>query len=168
MKAQETEAENPPMLTLSALAREALEERDGNVEKAHSYLDNKLKHDAKLRSALIAAALQDAIEMRVRAANRSERVRIVNIGNRASFDALADGFESCFMDFPLSSGIKLRDATRDQIIAQSETYRKMSLDTSHKARWLELIAQSVPANRTAGDALTEQRLNELWKETANG
>jgi hypothetical protein len=72
---------------------------------------------------------------------------------------------SAFLDFWIGSGLRLRDAMRAQVAAKAADYGKRSADTGHKARWLTLIAQSIPEGKKVGAVLSEERVAELWQQT---
>jgi hypothetical protein len=71
------------------------------------------------------------------------------------------------LDFQLASGVKLRDATRSQVEAQVQIYDLRSRDMRHKAKWLGLVAQSVPDGAIVGDIIDEAHANELFAVTAD-
>ncbi len=152
-------------LTLTALAREALEERDGNVAKAAGLLASRLRRDEKLLDTVVEEAITEVARARAHKLNTRVREAVIRSASRADVEALADGLAASFLDFPLSTGVRLRDATRDAIQTQAEIYRRMHVNTGHKFRWLERIAQAVPVGKKAGDVLDDSRLSELWRET---
>lgn len=159
---QETEE-----ITLTTLAREALEERDGNVTKAAGLLANRLSRDKKLLNIVVEEAIREVANDRARQLNMQLRRAVIRSASRADVDALADGLAASFLDFPLSTGVRLRDADRKAVEVQVEIYRRMHVTTGHKYRWLQCIAQAIPDGKKVGDVLAESRLNELWKETQN-
>lgn len=89
------------------------------------------------------------------------RARAALTGSRERVIGLAI---SNLMLFPLPSGMKLGTAKREDIVAAADHYGKLSTDTSHKARWLTLIAQSLGDGEKVSDKFTEARLAELKKE----
>ena len=80
--------------------------------------------------------------------------------------ALAEGNAAMLMDFPLPGGKRLGEATADEVRTAAEFYSKQAGNMAHKARWLSMIAARVK-DKTVKDALTEKKLRELQKETAN-
>jgi hypothetical protein len=167
MSAVEKEQEEQ-CVTFACLAREALEERDWNVEKATNYLVNKLRTDKKLFEMLILQMVRDACNRRVYFVHKNRRAAVVRFASRADTEALAEGLVKTFLDFPLLGGQKLGDAKREDVLAAADFFRKQSNDMGHKARWLELIGQSIPAGKIVSTVVSSERLAELWKETKNG
>lgn len=72
------------------------------------------------------------------------------------------------MDFSLPGGCLLRHATRVVVSQAVEDYEHGAKKFAHRARWLRLVAQSLPPGKRVSDVLTEDRLVELEKETADG
>lgn len=157
-----------PEVTLSSLAREHLAKNGNDTEKAVKTLMARLRKDAGLLRALIEAALRSAIQYQVEHSMRSKRAAIIRAAGanpgpgRAGVIALAQGIAASYLDMPLANGRRLRDATRDEVTAQSDRYGAASRDMGHKSRFLRLIAQSVPGNRKVGEVITDARAAELW------
>jgi len=168
-------------IALGALAREALEEVDGNTEKAVSRLLYQLKNNPQLLKKIIEAAVHDAVYHRVQYNIRHNRTSIERsidrqnaaqtINRKRDKDrvvALAEVVSSTLLDMPIAGGKKLRDASRAEVVAQIERYEKQAGTMSHRARWLRLVLQSVPEGKRVGKVITEQRALELFEEARNG
>ncbi len=163
-KAQTTDVRLPD------LAREALNRNKGGVAAAVADLVTSLQRDATMLRAVIQGAVNDAVTYRVQHEIRDRRSTIIaqhaRQEQRGTVVALAAGITASLLDMPLAGGMKLRDADRDAVLDQSRRYEAISSDTGRKARWLALIGQSVPAGRTVGDVVTEERAADLWKIVA--
>jgi hypothetical protein len=152
-------------ITLRTLAAKALRSRDGKVEPAIKALEAMLRRDRKLLRTIVAEAIHEAVGSIVADKHRERRRTVIRLATREDVEALAAGFGIAFGEFPLAGGVKLKEATREQIERQAEFYQHTAIDTGHKARWLRLIAQSLRPGEVAGEKITEQRFSELWKET---
>src|SRR5438045_5642406 len=154
----------PEAVSIAAVARNALSEADGDLDKAHAIMLAQVHKDKLLRDALleplIEYACRDAITKQVRVDRarlwlpppsalqmkhlpEAERVRILAASNMRML-----------MDFPLPGGGKLGSATRDEVMAASRYYEesaqemeKGARDMAHKGRWLRLVAQALPAKK---------------------
>lgn len=157
-------------ITIARLAREALSATDGNVRRATDALVERMAGDANLLREVIRAAVTDAVNLRVQAAHRHNRAAILRVttGGRAGVEALAAGLTAAILDMPLARGVKLRDATREEVVEQAERYAAQASDMGHKARWLRLIAQAVPAGKRVGEVMTDERAAELHAEARHG
>ena len=162
-----------PEITLGSLVRAALEEVDGNAEKAASRVYYQLKNDKPLLEKVIKVAIKLAILDRTHHTigdRRKSIIRSIDIQQARLRDkdrvvALAEAISSCLLDMPMVGGrMRLRDASHADVMAQAERYEKMAGGMSHKARWLRMIAQSVPAGRHVGSVITEKRALELFNE----
>ena len=167
--------------TLGDLARQALAFTKGNTEKAVKRILRLLKNDEKLLESVIEAAVNDAVYHRVQSSIRHQRSVIERDIDRQNAAATIDRgrdkqraelsgsiIASCLLDMPLAGGIKLRDAGHAEVMAQIERYEQLAGNMSHKARWLRLIAQSVPTwppGKRVGSLITEKRALELFEET---
>lgn len=157
--------ENKP--TLTSMAREALADLDGNVEKATSRVLYRLRGDPKLLKLVVEAAIEELVALRVNEIVRHQRQSILHQHTRDRVVALAEGMLPCLLDLPLAGGLKLRDATRNDLIDQIHRYETQAGDMMHKARWLGLVLQSVPEGKRVGQILEEKRVKELFEETKN-
>lgn len=148
----------------------------GDAEKAAKALDALIWRDQNLRDELIRTstyrlclALIATIRRRKReTAWHGNRNRDPSMASGASrTEALARGIAASLFDFPLPKGTLLRNATRAEILEASEVFTKQARDMGHKGRWLQLVAQLIPGDETAGAVLTEDRLLELQSEAAD-
>jgi hypothetical protein len=151
------------------VVRETYERYDGDLEKIRSYLTGRLKNDVKLRAAVVehelAAAIREGVN-RVRQHTRRSIITNVARNGRSGRDnvlALASATNLVMMNFPIVGGKKLQDATRAEVADTAEHYATMAATHNQRARWFRAIAQAMPDEKmTVADALTEDRLVELW------
>lgn len=153
-------------------ARRALAEAAGDVRTASRRLEAAVRTDRQLRDELTEPLLVGACYDACRMACRGQRKRswappapaaatprATDLSQSASRVVhLASGTLTMF---PLPGGRPLGEATRDEISAAAGFYETQAGDMATKARWLRLVAQSVPGERKAGEVLTERRLREL-------
>lgn len=137
------------------------------MAKAAGLLATRLRRDPKLLDTVVEEAIVEVSNTRSHKLNMQVRRAVIRSASRADVDALADGLAASFLDFPLSTGVRLRDADRTAIETQAEIYRRMHVATGHKYRWLQLVLQSLPDGKKVGAVLNEARLSELWKATEN-
>lgn len=171
--------ENEPAVsvTLSALARESLARCDGDTVAAAEHVTEALGKDRSLWRAIAGEVVSSAAETAVQARHRSERASIVRGMQRAPADdpgagrrrveALASVQMRCSLDFPLKGGVKLRDATRDEVIDQAMLYEKSASDMGIKARWLYMVANRVPDGVSIGSVLSADIVESMYKDAAN-
>jgi hypothetical protein len=155
----------PP--SLAAMARAALRECDNDTDAAVRMVVGILTNDIDALRRLIRAAIDDAVSYRVEMALRHKRASIIKAttSTRGAVVALATGWTAALLDMPLANGVALREATREQVVAQADRYRATATDAGHKFRWLVLIAQAVPPGKVVGDVMDDERAAELFKET---
>lgn len=158
-------------------ARTAMEAAKGDVAQAAAAMERAVRSDPKLRDALtdplIAGACMDAVRRVVHEVRRTiwsgpsepvivSKAPVVDVAEQSARVAqLAAG---TLMMFPLPGGKRLAEATREDVSKAAGFYDSQSRDMGVKARWLFLIAQSVPAGKTVAEALTDKRLRELQTE----
>lgn len=152
-------------------AQEAMKEGGGDVQKASRLLEAAVRKNRDLRDALtdplLANACYDAVRKVCIVERRAiwkppveKRVASIVTGAKRVVQLAAGNL----LTFPLPGGKKLGEATRAEISKAAEFYRSQSADMQSKAKWLQLVAQSIPEDKTAGDVLTDKRLRELQKE----
>lgn len=160
-------------LTIPVTAREALDAADGDVVKATEIMTARVLKDPTLYRPLMDPLVKNACYSAITAQCHSQRRTIWNAAQpsaehqRNRVVALAGGTMNTLMDFPLPGGMKLADAKRDDVTAAADFYGKQSKDMGSKAKWLQLIAQHVPAKKTVKQVLTDARLAELRQEATN-
>lgn len=155
-------------------ARRAFDDANGDVREAARMLELAVRMDTPLRIALTDPLLSGACWNAVRGQVRETRRAIwaaPKMPTAAQATALKEQSSrvvhlatGTLKMFPLPGGKRLGQATREEIVAASEFYARQAGDMSHKARWLQLVGQSVPAGRTVAEALTDERLAELQSE----
>jgi len=149
--------------TLVAMARNALQDYDGDVEKTTNHILKTIRKNKDLLAIIVNEAVEIAVSYQVALAHRGERRVIMRTLNH--LEALSGAVESMLLDFPLAGGIKLRDATRDDVERQAAIYRSQIGDMAHKQRWLEAIAERLPEDSTVGDVFSETDVASLWDNT---
>jgi hypothetical protein len=158
--------------SVSACARLALAEASGDVGKATIILLERVRKDKALRHELLEPLVEYACHQAVSRELRSNRANVWSPPSARTLErmshadrvtALAAG---TLLMFPLPGGKRLGEAVRDEISQAAVFYDRLATDTSHKARWLRLVAQSIPSGKTVRDTLTDDRLRELQKEVA--
>lgn len=159
-------------------ARSAMDRAKGDLTAAAVAMEAAVRQDAKLREALteplLAGACMDAVRRIMHERRRSiwsgpkdsgivgRTPPAVDVAGQASRVAqLAAG---TLLMFPLPGGKRLAEATRDDVTKAAGFYDAQAKDMGVKARWLSLIAQSIPADKTVGEVLTAKRLKELQAE----
>jgi hypothetical protein len=161
-------------------AKRALDDANGEVQKATKQLETWVAQDTALRDALVAPLVAGACYDAIRAQVRTARNTVwtpprTASGPKATPEAKAGQSDRVtklaagnLLMFPLPGGKPLRDATRKEIGEAADFYEKQSGDMAVKARWLRLVAQSIPGRKSAGEALTDERLRELHAEARKG
>jgi hypothetical protein len=157
--------------TLNSLAREALALHDNDVIAAREYLYEKLSSDPSLLRALIDYVVRTNAGVSVASVIVNQRSKAFNsvegaARNRANAKAFASVISSALLDMPLSNGMRLKDATQFEITETADRWEKQAVTMTHRARWLRLIAQSIPPGKRCGDVLTEKQAVALYKKTA--
>ncbi len=154
-------------------ARKALAEADGDVRVATKALERAVRGNRALRDALLEPLVATACYSAVTAACRQERRKVWTPPTDKLVRSRVHGAYRIvqmaagnLLAFPLPGGMKLAEATREEVAEATRFYDAQSVDMSWKARWLRLVAQSIPTGKRVGDVLTDKRLGELQAEAA--
>ncbi|MDB5531598.1 MAG: hypothetical protein JWR51_4701 [Devosia sp.] len=150
--------------TIYDLALESLEAESGDVRAAAKRLGDRLLSDADLLSSVLEDVIQVAVSKVLDSKNIGLRRRIwrSEANGPASVIALANGIFNSMYDFPLAGGVKLGDATKDQVLAQANSYGTVIQDISVKRRFMLAVADKLtgPAVKVR-DVLSEDELRTL-------
>lgn len=79
-------------------------------------------------------------------------------------DAIVAASARTIMDFPLPSGIALREAMRSDCDEAAHEYSVRAIDMGHKARWLSAIAERLDDEQTVADVFDAAALMKLKDE----
>lgn len=156
---------------LPALARQFLGE-DGDVRAATTAFAAYARSNRKVRDTLTEPLIEDACYNLIRRQVRSERRAIwltPNYDEKQNAEGALVHAARSLMDFrlPIEGNPRLADASRDEIAAAVGFYETQAKDMAFKARWLTLVGQHVPAEKTVGDVLNDDRLRELQREATD-
>ena len=165
-------------LNLVQLASVAFEKCDGDVEDAVQYVIKEInsapsKYESAIDEAILAGVTSVvSLQMRRRRAEifystpkAPPPAKDVNVA-KARVDIAKAAREmpmhkEMVLDFPLAGGLKLRDATKEQVLEAAARYRSQASDHTKKAKWLESIAALVKPNRLVGDCVDEKTAEKL-------
>lgn len=159
-------------------AKTALETSMGHLPEAVERMAIAVRGDAKLYAALTRPHVAELCLAALRTVQATERApreprpygprASTEHDSGASIRALAAGNAAILLATVLPSGIVLEKATRGEVAAAADVYEAKEKRAGHKSRWLRLVAQCVPEDKTVGRALTERRLQELREEANRG
>lgn len=162
--------------SLSSLAKQYLALNDGNTENAIDDLYAALLDDPRLLKKITTEAINEAVRSSVNYQHRKERAAIFNereiknvntINVGGTLQRLVTFHQRLLLDFPLSKGLKLRDATRQDVLEQIDIYARTEKDAGKKRRWLTSIAYCLKNDKqTVGKVITEEKAKELFEEAA--
>lgn len=163
--------------TLSDLAREFLDDHGGRTGAAITALQDLIRNDEGLRLSIATEAVMTLAALKVQEQMHRDRAKVWDAANaraagaapkaKTSIVALANGLAASLMNFPLAGGVRLGDATREEVLAQAGMYAATAKDAGHKARWLEAVAARVAPGQRVREALTDEALSSLQEEAAN-
>lgn len=160
-------AVNSPAPTLADLARKALEDAGGNVVEASALLEDMARKNMKIWKSITESLLSTACYSVVSAQVRQMRSVIWNAPN---YDKGGNGARvvthgAGLLDIPLPGGMKLRDATGQEVLAAADFYQRQASQMTIMANWLAKIAQKVGRRtKPVGALFTEEDLQQLKDE----
>lgn len=156
--------------TAREVAIDALAANGGDVLRATEWMIERVGKSRALYRSLMDPLVKTACYETIASVCRKNRSTIWNTQQptaeeqRGRVIALAGGTMSSLLDFPLPGGLPLRLAGRGDVAAAAEFYSRQSKDMNAKARWLQMIAQSIPDDKTVQEVMTDARLAELQEE----
>lgn len=171
-------AANPhpdPQESVAEAARRAFTEAGGDVREASRLMEQAVRSSRRLRDEITEPLVASACYAAVRAQCRVQRRKVWSPSDAALARHREDGANrvvhlaaDTLLAFPLPGGLRLGEATRGEIAEAADFYAAQADDMGTKARWLRLVAQAVPDQKTAGAVLTEKRLRELQDAAREG
>lgn len=166
------EISEPKPASLGALAAEALAMTQGDRSKAADYLIERLRDDPTVGTQIIDRALRIAANQAVAQILAYRRARILSTHAqdrqgtedramvRQQNDRVVILASSRLSEFPLPSGKRLSDATRDDLEAAAQTMQRGIIAVAQRANWLLSIARRMPEGALVRDVFTEDQLEE--------
>ena len=158
-------------VSLGSLAKDYLEEYDGDIVAARNALYDELDNNKFLLSLVAEQAIAEAVRNYVSLAHRRERSAIITsiaprkLNIAAAVDDLKETHRRMILDFPLAGGVKLREATKEQVVSQAEMYRKTEKNAARNRIWLEKIANVLKPGQIVGNFITEAKATKLFEES---
>lgn len=155
------------MVGLRALAREALEESDGDRTRALLLLGTRIREDRALYERFVDPLIDDALDDAIGGALREERRPfrnndMVRSDNTVGLTALGAFHARTLLDFPLpGSGLPLGDATHGELDLAIATYRPTIRTMTIDSRWLAGIIERLPEGKTVRQQFTHEALHSM-------
>jgi hypothetical protein len=150
--------------------QEVLTAAENDVVKATALLQARVMEDRDLYREIMDPLVRTACYDLLRRLQKSER-RIIwqsdfskPEDHRSRVIALAGGTLSSLLNFPLPSGLRLGDATRQDVLSAAAFYAKQANDMAVKSCWLELVAKRVKEGTIVRDVLDDRALIALKKK----
>lgn len=165
-------------VTIADVARKALGDANGNIDEAARMFEAAIRQSRSLRDQLTEPLIADACRVAVRKEVKDVRREVwTGSQSRAAGQSKPDAIKAqagrvvqlaagTLAMFPLPGGKRLGEASREEISTAAEFYGRQAADMGAKARWLRLIAQSVPDGKKVSDVLSDARLRELQAEAS--
>lgn len=149
------------------VADECIEEVGGDWTAAADRFRQRLDSDRELYDELVAPLIEGAIWDAIRGASSRQRRRFCEESAPAhgseGAEALARANERDLLDYPLTGGVRLGDATRDVLIEQIALHRAQARGNLIAATWLRKIADVLKDDERVGDRFDHERLAKLRK-----
>lgn len=152
--------------TVTEAAADALEQSD-NVLDAAGLLERRAVREPALRDALLAPFLSQACYQAVSLACRHSRRKIWTAPNytKGGNGQRVVAHAKSLLDFPLPGGLRLRDATKKEVLAGANVYGQYADDMAGKARWLKAIAERLSGRKKVATVLSESELEDLREKS---
>lgn len=153
---------------LRDVVRQSLEECENDRERACGLATQRVLEDPDLARAVVAEAVREGVDDLIHGHYVQQRHRALagqmkEIRGKARL-RVAEALKS-LADFPLPSGVALRNACRAEIRSAAEHWLKQGTTMVTRGLWLRSVADAMKDDETpAGQALKAKRLKALWGE----
>ena len=153
---------------IKIVAREAFDATGENWEQAVSKFLQWIRVDKELFEAIGTPLIHGAVKNAVYDIGRTTRKEFF----RADAAAGQEKTAACMveyvrfkMNYPLRNGLRLGDATRQELDAEIQFFTSQSATMAFKARWFKLIRNKLKSDDVrVKDVLTENDLNKFEKQ----
>lgn len=146
------------------IAKQCLEEADGDWEQAAQLMEARVLNDDALYKEVALPLIKRAVWALVRGASRKKRQTFFS--NRRVGKDTTTGIKAVaamnWLDYPLMGGQKLGDATREDLQKNIEKHVSDAKENEKKANWLSRIQSGVVT--VVRDSLSSDKIAELAEE----
>ncbi len=153
------------------IARDCLVEADGDWKVAARIFKKRIEFDAALFKEVAESMIDEAIWQQIKRAAYSQRQSFWSASVKAGEDD-TKGIEQMahknLLEYPLSGGLKLRDATKNKLKEEAEMHDTFAESNASKARWYRLIIKAMGGADVVGLALNEVDLENLREKAKKG
>jgi hypothetical protein len=166
--APETTTPKKKQVDIKDVAKKALEDADGDVQKGVARMVERVRKNRALFTTLMDPLVESACFREIGMVCRRERRDIWRAPNYGPADEGARVIQLAagnLLMFPLPGGKPLGEATKEDVEKAAHFYREQSNDMGHKARWLQIIADRTPPERLVQHVLSDEELRSLQEQT---
>jgi hypothetical protein len=149
-------------------AHEELTKAKGDVRRGAERFAKRVRGTPSLRDALLEPLIETACYQMLAQMHAQARKLVWTAPPPETTGGRLVNLAHSLLDFPLPGGTRLARASRAEVLAGAELYRKRAKDEGHKARWLARVAEGMDETQTAGEAFDEPTLRRLQKEAEDG
>jgi len=153
--------------SLYHLAREAYESHHGDLAECVAHLSRTLQKSKQTYQALVDALVEKALWDTMRSVRSRLRESLEPRTEDSGVDglrAVARRTQASLLEYPLSAGISLGDATAAELAMEAELREKQARTNARNARWFRLIEELVGPSKRVRDVLDEATLQGLYAQ----
>lgn len=85
----------------------------------------------------------------------------------AQQNLMAQNYALSWMEYPLSTGMKIGDATKQDLLTESQMMIQQGREMIYRGQWMSRIADRVPFGKTVSEVLTEGQIKNMMLEAKN-
>jgi len=148
-------------VTIAELASICIEDSDGDWSAAADLMEARVRDDRSLRDELTDPLISSAVWAAIRGASRKTRTAFHRAPNKAPSNDGIKAVAKSWYDYPIYGGVRLGDATKDEILAAVDGYRVQEESNRARREFMERIASKLKASKKVRECLTEQQIEAL-------
>jgi hypothetical protein len=148
------------------LAEDAMRQAKGNREKAMQIMKNRIMNDPDLMNLLIGPLLDAACRSSINTEIRLSRTMVENyIGSddTRGLISMAKTERKAWMDYPMSTGKVLGDATKIDLTDEADMHAKLAAGNMAKVKLFRTIAEKV-GRSTVRDKFSDDEIATIWSK----
>lgn len=150
-------------------AKTAFEQAKGDVTKACALLRKWINRESNLYEMLVEPLIDRAIENQINHLVRERRRCFNNAAqsnernNTSGLLSMASSNVRDWFDYPLAGGKKLGDATKADLLRETNYYDKSAKTQAHIARWLKRLSKKLSATDNVRDIFNSDSIEKLFE-----
>lgn len=160
-----------PKVMLDHITRECMDKAGGDPRKAAKLVRKEVDKNPDVRDFLVDKLIDEAIWQQVTRVMRQIRSTYFRTAHeksvarsdkrRAPVSGITSVSEHNWFDYRLATGLKLGDATKEEVIRQIDLHTANATGNARRAAFLSMVAERLTDDRKVRHVLTNEEIQQM-------